>query len=1195
MKNRYLFPLFMLSMFFGSHAMIAQQSAVYPPVEYVENQGQWEAPFIYKGNTNRGDIFLRHDGFRILLADGQNHDKVHGLRHGWVKGEQTLSYHVFDILFKGGNPNAAMSGEKPQKQYYNYFLSNDTTKWKSGIHPVMAVNYQSIYPNIDAHVYSDQGNIKYDLIVRAGGNVNDIQLEYKGLDGVRIEDGKLFLKTSLGDVTETIPYCYQYIHGERKEVKCKFVQNGNIISFEVGKNYNKAVDLFIDPVLIFCSFTGSTADNWGYTATYDSVGNFYAGGIVGFQTGGSFIGNYPTTTGAIQVTFGGGGPGGMGNVFRYDAAISKFNAVGNALIYSTYLGGADNDQPHSLIVDNNDNLVIAGRTYSSNFPTSAGCYDATHNGNADIFVCKFNSTGTSLLSSTYVGGSGDDCVNISADELTITPLDLKHNYGDDARSEVIVDNNNNIYVIASSSSSDFPTANPTQAALGGGQDAVLIELNPACTNLMWSTYLGGNSSDAGYVISFNKSNQSILYAGGGTLSSNFPTTSGTLHSSYQGGIADGFLLKFDANTKALMAGTFIGTNQYDQVYGVQTDDSDYVYIMGQTTGAYPIIGPVYSNANSTQFMSKLNTSLSTLLYSTTFGTGSLATTQQTDISPNAFLVDKCQNVYVSGWGGPIIGSNPGTTSGLPVTAGAIKSTTDGSDFYFIVLTKNFGNLLYASFFGQTGLSGEHVDGGTSRFDKNGVIYQAICAACGASTIFPTTSNAYATQNGSNNCNLAALKIDFQLQNPDAVAVISGDTVGCVPFKVKFYNHSTSSTNYFWDFGDGNTSFSAIDSVENEYLNAGTYTVKFIASNPNGCTATADTAYMTIIVRDDTIHADFNYQKIDSCKLPYSVVFTNTSLPNSGNPGSVATYLWDFGNGDPIYNGTNPPTVNYNSSTTYTITLTMIDPTACNDTSIATKIIDFSTSLVTAAFDMPDSVCMPGLVNFMDQSTNATGWQWNFGDGNNSSTSNPANTYNAPGTYTVTLVATNPTSCNFADSLKKTVTVFSTPVANFTWSPNPPEPNTANEFKNLSTGATYYLWDFGDGTTSPDKNPIHVYEKSGTYNVCLTATNEYGCRDTVCKPVRGEVVPLADVPSGFSPNGDGYNDIVYVKGYGIEKMTFRIFNRWGEKVFESTEKSKGWDGRYKGVIQEMEVYSYTLSVIFFDGTKDFKKGNITLLK
>jgi gliding motility-associated-like protein len=245
--------------------------------------------------------------------------------------------------------------------------------------------------------------------------------------------------------------------------------------------------------------------------------------------------------------------------------------------------------------------------------------------------------------------------------------------------------------------------------------------------------------------------------------------------------------------------------------------------------------------------------------------------------------------------------------------------------------------------------------------------------------------------------------------------------------------------------------------------------------------------------------------------------------------------------------------------------------------------------------MPDSVCLPALVNFIDQSTNATTWNWIFGDGNTSTQANPSNTYNSAGTYTVFLVSGNPATCNLFDTSQKVINVFPSPVADFSWTPNPPEPNTPNQFTNLSTGAKRYLWDFGDGTTDTITNPVHVYDKDGTYNVCLTATNEYGCVDTVCKPVRGIVLPLVDVPTGFSPNGDGINDVVYVKGYGIDKMTFRIFNRWGEKVFESTRKSDGWDGRYKSIMQEMEVYGYTLSVTFFDGTKDFKKGNITLLK
>lgn len=155
-------------------------------------------------------------------------------------------------------------------------------------------------------------------------------------------------------------------------------------------------------------------------------------------------------------------------------------------------------------------------------------------------------------------------------------------------------------------------------------------------------------NDACYALTFDKSNSTILYVAGGTESSNLPVTAGTLHPNSMGGI-DGFLLRFNYSTLALVAGTFIGTNAYDQVYGVQTDDSNRVYVMGQTMGAYPVTAGVYSNPNSPQFISALNSNLSTLLFSTVYGSGSTATT---NISPVAFLVDKCGSVYVSGWAAP---------------------------------------------------------------------------------------------------------------------------------------------------------------------------------------------------------------------------------------------------------------------------------------------------------------------------------------------------------------------------------------------------------------------------------------------------------------------------------------------------------------------------------------------------------------
>ena len=192
--------------------------------------------------------------------------------------------------------------------------------------------------------------------------------------------------------------------------------------------------------------------------------------------------------GAYDATFNGGGASGGGQ--PQDVSVLKFNPNGTALLFGTYIGGTDNEQPHSLVFDSTSGrIIIAGRTYSNNFPTTAGCYDPTHNGNADMFVCVLDRTGSTLIGSTYIGGSGVDGVNVTP--LYTSLPGLKHNYGDDARSEVIIDNNSNIYVSAMTQSTNFPTMGTTVSATNAGnEDGVIFELNPTCTNLIWSTYIG---------------------------------------------------------------------------------------------------------------------------------------------------------------------------------------------------------------------------------------------------------------------------------------------------------------------------------------------------------------------------------------------------------------------------------------------------------------------------------------------------------------------------------------------------------------------------------------------------------------------------------------------------------------------------------------------------------------------------------
>lgn len=1167
-------------------------------IEFIENRGQWDGPFQYKAITGRGDVFLEKNTFTYLLGDPSNVEKMDAAQHGQLTQPQTLKYHVYKVHFEGANENPEITGSKSQTNYYNYFLGNDSTRWKTNIHPYLDIDYTQLYKGINMHISSDKGNMVYDFEVQPDADAGQVRMKYDGTDDMRIKDGDLYITTSVGPVYEMKPYAYQYINDARVEVPCRYKLRDNVVTFVFPHDYDHSKLLVIDPTVVFCTFTGSTADNWGFTATYDQDGNMYLGGLVNtIQYGGS----YPVSPGAFQVTFGGGSPN-VGSNYPCDMAIMKLNSTGTTRIYATYIGGSSNEQPHSLIVDANDNLIIAGRTYSSNYPVTSGAYDNTYNGGADIVVTKLNATGTALIGSTFMGGTGEDGVNFDPSEYVYG--NLKHNYGDDARSEVLVDNSGNIYVAGSSQSSDFPVTTGS-STISGAQDGVVMKFNSTLTNLLWSQYIGGSSDDAAYVLALDSA-QTHLFVGGGTMSTNFPATTGTLHPNNVGG-TDGFIVKFlNSPPYSLQAGTYLGTANYDQCYGLQVDHSNNVYAMGQSLGGtFPVTSGVYNNPNSSQFIIKLDNNLSSDLFSTVYGSGD---PNHTNISPVAFLVDTCENIYISGWGGNLaIAQMPatvGTTNGMPVTPNAVQPTTDGFDFYFICLSKNAQSLLYATYYGRTNNNaafGEHVDGGTSRFDKDGVVYQAICAACGGNfgysldqSHFPTTPGVWSMADSSaDNCNEAGLKIAFELGPVTAHATATPNTTGCAPFTVQFNNTSTNAVNYTWDFGDG-TAQATTYSPQHTFQNPGTYHVRLVADNSNACTRVIDTAYLTIVVDTDNIHPQFTYQLVDSCN-PYIAAFTNISQYSSNpNSATTTTFHWDFGDGT-SFDGITPPQHSFPQAGSYTVTLTMTDTLACNSPDTVQHSFTFSNLRVTSAFTSPDTICQSSTVTFTNNSTNGQNYQWTFGDGQSSTDGSPTHTFTATGTYTVTLVVTNPAACNGVDSFSKMVTIISGPTADFSFSPTTPITNTPISFTNLSVNATRYNWDFGDGTNSTVVSPSHLYKRTGMFNVCLTAYNSSNCPSVVCKTVATDIQPLADLPTAFSPNGDGSNDILYVRGAAIETMDLKVYNRWGQMVFETTNQEIGWDGTYKGQPQEMDAYAWVLKVQFTDGTTLTKKGNVTLLR
>jgi gliding motility-associated-like protein len=515
------------------------------------------------------------------------------------------------------------------------------------------------------------------------------------------------------------------------------------------------------------------------------------------------------------------------------------------LLYSTYLGGSDNETPHSIVSAANGELFVLGVTGSANFPMAGVPFDNLFNGGAplnginglsfngsDLYIARLSADGTNLIASTFVGGTGTDGLNLGS---------LNYNYGDQFRGEIIV-SPTNVYVASTSASGDFPTVNAAQPFLSGPQDAVVFKMDLGLSGMQWSTYFGGAGDESGNGVQISSTGS--VYLNGGTSSTSLGFTTG--HDlTYNGGSSDGYLVRLNGNTGAAMSGTFIGTPDYDQSYFVQLDLDDRVYVYGQTEGIMPVSPGRYGIANSGQFISKYSTNLSALEWTTVVGAG----TGHPEISPTAFLVSNCKDIYLSGWGGFInftFGAQASFSSsnGFPTTTDAYQSTTNGDNFWIAVLTEDATALEYATYMGGVASSSNHVDGGTSRFDKNGSIYHAVCGACGGDNFgFTTTPGVWAPQNQSPNCNLAAFK--FELSTIEAI-VTDPDPLICLPDPVVFQNNSANGNHFFWDFGDNTTSTEINPS--HVYQNPGQYTVTLIVSDTNEC-FTPDTVEFVVNIGD----------------------------------------------------------------------------------------------------------------------------------------------------------------------------------------------------------------------------------------------------------------------------------------------------------------------------------------------------------
>jgi|GEM_PF-490779 len=766
------FPTLALLLFFLQWSAAVQAAHLGGTLEFIENKGQWNERARFAAAIPGGRLFVEDDGLRFVLLEaisrpGHGHSAQAGPTQGNIRA------HALGLRFEQPLPGA-LSPEERTAEHRNYFLGADARHWASDVRSFRQLRYPQLWPGIGARFYENEGQqLEYDFELAPGADPAAIGLRPEGAEQVSIdENGALLLRTSVGPLRQLPPRAWQTdAAGRRQAVACRYVLRKGVVRFALGR-YDTRRPLIIDPVVVFSTYSGSMANNWGFTATYDPQGNLYSGGIA-LEPG------YPVSPGAFQTTF----------ASLTDIAIIKYNTRLNgpaSRVWATLIGGHSSDYPSSLVVNSQGELLVLGSSGSSDYPTSAGALQRSFRqgtpaapfgfGNttfapngSDLVISRLSAGGTALLSSTYLGGSGNDgLVPLS----TINGLQqLPHNYGDPFRSDITVDAQDNIYIASSTTSADFPAARGFSSQYRGGScDGVVCKLSPDLTALSWASFLGGSAADAAYSIQLAPGSGDV-YVAGGTMSPNFPTTLGSYLSTARGDV-DGFVVRIAADGTSLRQATYLGTADYDQAYCLQLGSDGGVYALGQTLGSYPTTSGLYTTPNGTQFIHKLDANLSSTLLATVFGS-TLPANQGINISPTAFLVDRCDRVYVCGWGGdaninsgqePYLGYNV-STQGLPTTPDAVQRNTDGKDFYLAQFAAGLTALSYATFYGDTspGSEGDHVDGGTSRFDPRGVVYQAVCS-CFSPSGFPVPpgANTYSPDNNSAmGCNNSAFVLNFE--------------------------------------------------------------------------------------------------------------------------------------------------------------------------------------------------------------------------------------------------------------------------------------------------------------------------------------------------------------------------------------------------------------------------------------------------
>lgn len=680
----------------------AQSAYDHLELTFEVNQGQTEDKVKFISRSQGYNLFLTPKEF-VLAFEGRDRAVAHMSKVEDSVSSKKTTQAVLRMGLVGANTAPVIHGLDALPGKVNYFIGEDPRRWRTDVPTYLKVQYNHIYPGIDLVFYGNQGHLEYDFIVAPDADITAITLSFEGPDEMAVDEhGDLILYFRNFDLRLKKPFVYQEVNGSKQEIPGSYkLKAKHLITFEVA-TYDQSKPLIIDPTLSFSTYLGGNGGDQGAGIAVDAAGNAFVtggtqslnfpttGGTIqttsagsqdifvtklnptgsgvvystylggsGFDfgtgiavspsgevyvTGGTDSVNFPTTAGAFQTSFGGG---------TFDAFVTKLNSTGSALVYSSFLGGSNQDRGSKIAIDSTTNAFVTGFTVSSNFPTTSGAFDTTFNGGGDAFVTKVNSTGSGLVYSTYLGGS------------------IGSNATDSANG-IAVDAAGNAYVTGSAESTDFPTtAGAFQTAHGGGTDAFVTKLDPSGSALVYSTYLGGNNLDSGNSIAINS--LANAYVTGYAASNNFPTTSGAFQPVFSGGSRDTFITKLNPTGSGLVYSTYLGGSGDDFGFGIALDPFTNAYVTGGTSSTnFPVVGAFQPTLAGSfdAFVTKLNsTGSAPLLYSTYLGGSSIEATGAVGIALDSF-----NDAYVT---------STTASPNFPTTSGAFQTTLAGSDDAFV--------------------------------------------------------------------------------------------------------------------------------------------------------------------------------------------------------------------------------------------------------------------------------------------------------------------------------------------------------------------------------------------------------------------------------------------------------------------------------------------------------------------------------